>query len=121
MALGGVRASSNIVNRAMSFFVQVLNAFRIMLPAHFWLIWTTITTAAAICVALAVGHAATRVTREENKGAISVGLTWRQVGGPRAFAAIALTGRVPRGLRHDDFSVGRLCVLRQFEFYPRYP
>ena len=74
----------------MSFFVQVLNAFRIMLSAHFWLIWTTITTAAAIYVALAVGHAATRIAREEKKGAISVGLTWRQVGAPRAFAAMAL-------------------------------
>jgi hypothetical protein len=41
-------------------------------------------------VALAVGHVATRITREENKGAISLGLTWRQVGGPRAVAAMAL-------------------------------
>ena len=51
----------------MSFFVEVLNVFRIMLAAHFLLIWTTITTAVAICVAWTVGQATTPRIAQSNE------------------------------------------------------
>ena len=74
----------------MSFFAQTLNAVRIMLPAHFWVIWTAITSAAAICLALAVLHAATSATPKENKGAVGLSLMWRQFGTPGTFAAMVM-------------------------------
>jgi hypothetical protein len=74
----------------MSFFVHVLNALRAMLPALFWLIWTTITAAAAICVAFAVGYAANPTHQKEKKGAFNLVLTWRRPDAYRASAAIAL-------------------------------
>jgi hypothetical protein len=72
-------------------FAQTLNAVRIMLPAHFWVIWTAITSTAAICcLALVVLHAATSATPKENKGAVGLSLIRRQVGAPGAFAAMVM-------------------------------
>jgi hypothetical protein len=77
----------------MSFFEQILKALWAMLPhnpARFWLIWITITAAAAICVASAVGQAAAPRRQEATRRPINLTLTWRQVGTPRAVAALTL-------------------------------
>ena len=57
-------------------------------PARFWLIWITITAAAAICLAATVGRAPRG--RKTTKRPINLFLTWRQVGTPRAVAALTL-------------------------------
>ena len=92
MAFGGVRNSSNVVSMAttISFFVEVLNVFRIMLAAHFLLIWTTITTAVAICVAWTVGQATTPRIAQAMTSPVNPTLSWRQVVSPRAVTAVTL-------------------------------
>src|SRR5271155_3379081 len=57
-------------------------------PARFWLIWITITAAAAICLAAAVGQAPRG--QKTTKRPINLILTWRQVGTPGAVAALTL-------------------------------
>src|SRR5215471_12176831 len=54
----------------------------------FWLIWITITAAAMIAVAWAVGHVPR--SDEATKRPINLILTWRQVGTPRAVVALTL-------------------------------
>jgi len=54
----------------------------------FWLIWITITAAAMIAVAWAVGHVPR--SEEATKRPINLILTWRQVETPRAVVALTL-------------------------------
>ena len=75
---------------AMSFFVEVVNVFRIMLTAHFLLIWTTITTAVAICVAWAVGQAATPRIAQAMTSPVNPTLSWPQVVSPKAVTTVTL-------------------------------
>jgi hypothetical protein len=56
----------------------------------FWLIWITITAAAAIWVASAVGQVASPRRQKATKRPINLILTWRQVGTPGAVAALTL-------------------------------
>jgi hypothetical protein len=77
----------------MSFFEQLLQAVWAMRPANparFWLIWITLTAAAAICVASAGGRVAAPRSQKPARRPISLNLTWRQVGAPRAVATLVL-------------------------------
>ena len=71
----------------MSFFGNVLHAFQDTVSAHFRLTWITLTAAAAICVAWAVGQAATSRSKGQSETNLMV---WRQVGTPRGIASLAL-------------------------------
>jgi hypothetical protein len=74
----------------MSFFDEILKVMLAHNTARFLLIWITITTAAAICVTLAVGQAAAPTSQKATKRPINLILTWREVATPRAVAALML-------------------------------
>src|SRR6516162_6237832 len=72
----------------MSFFEQLFKVLWAHNTARFFLIWTTITAAAAICVAAAVRRVAGPKTRVATERTISLVLRWRQVGTLRAVALL---------------------------------
>src|SRR5271169_2922849 len=72
----------------MIFLSQILRDLQAMLVAHFWPIWVTLTAAAAICVAWAVGQAATPGGQSQYEGHLVP--TWRQVGTPGGIAALGM-------------------------------
>ncbi len=74
----------------MSFFEEIHKVMLAHNTTRFLLIWITITTAAAICVTLAVGQAAAPRSQKATKRPINLILTWREVGTPRAVAALML-------------------------------
>lgn len=74
----------------MFFFEEILKVILAHNTARFLLIWITITTAAAICVTLAVGQAASQRNQKATKRPTNLSLTWRQVGTSRAVAALTL-------------------------------
>ena len=75
----------------MSSFAEILRALWAMRPAHsFWQIWITITAAAAICVAVAVGRPAAPRRQGATKRPINLIRTWREVETPGAVAALTL-------------------------------
>jgi len=91
----------------MSFFEQLFKVLGAHNTARFFLIWMTITAAAAICVAAAVRRGVagpkTRVATER------LVLRWRQVGTPRAvafltFLTIFLVSYIVMILIWEDFS-----------------
>ena len=89
----------------MSFFEQILKALLPMRNAFFWPIWITITAAAAIGLAAAVGQA----PRGQKKRPINLILTWRQVGTPGAVAALTLlavflASYIAMTLAREDFA-----------------
>jgi hypothetical protein len=61
-----------------------------MHPQRFWLIWITITAAAVIYLMSVVGQIANARNQKVRKRPISLTLTWRQVGTPRAIVTLML-------------------------------
>ena len=74
----------------MSVFKQIFTALWASEHGQFLLIWITITTAAAICVAIAVGQVVTPSSQKATQRTINLIMTWRQVGTPRAVVTLAL-------------------------------
>jgi hypothetical protein len=74
----------------MSFLVEAFAVFQITLAAHFLFIWTTMTTAVAICVAWAVGRAATPRIAQAMTSPVNPTLSWLRVLSPRAVATVTL-------------------------------
>src|SRR5271169_1160249 len=72
----------------MIFLSQILRDLQAMLVAHFWPIWVTLTAAAAICVAWAVGQAAAPGGQSQYERHLVP--TWRQVGTPGGIAALGM-------------------------------
>ena len=72
----------------MSFFRQLFKVLWAHNTARFFVIWITITAAAAICVAAAVRRVAGPKTLVPTERTISLVLRWRQVGTPRAVALL---------------------------------
>ena len=70
------------------FLSQILRDLQSMLIAHFWPTWVTLTAAAAICVAWAVGKAAAPGGQSQYERHLVP--TWRQVGTPGGIAALGM-------------------------------
>ena len=94
----------------MSFFEQIrLWATHYGRSLPFGLIWITITAAAAICVASAVGQGAIPTSQMARRRPIDLILMWRQAGTPRAVAALTvlavfLTSYIAMMLVWEDFA-----------------
>jgi hypothetical protein len=72
----------------MIFLSQILRDLHAILIAHFWPTWVTLTAAAAICVAWAVGQAAAPGGQSQYERHLVP--TWRQVGTPGGIAALGM-------------------------------
>jgi hypothetical protein len=112
----------------MSFFEQILLWAKRHGSLPFDLIWITITAAAAIWVASAVGQVAAPTSQKGTRRPINLILTWRRAGASRAVAALTLLAvflasyiamtLVWEDFAHYDDHLFTLLILKGHNFSP---